>query len=148
MLYYPCFSQGVPSAAEIIDFPAETKESEITLKWKEAEHNGSPITQYSVYRRTVREDGTSLEWKKIGEIKDPLSLEVVVKVEKGKEYEFVVTATNKFGEGGKEGEKIRKIQVLGGMCIQVSLLLCAPCVLFVDLHTYSYPYIIQVVVIK
>lgn len=118
------------------------------MKWKEAEHNGAPITQYSVYRRTVREDGTSLEWKKISEIKDPLSLEAAVKVEKGKEYEFVVTATNKFGEGGKEDEKIRIIQVLGGMCIQVSLLLCAPCVFFVDLPTCSYPYIIQVVVIK
>ena len=59
-------------------------------------------------------------------MKDPSVREVGVKLEKNKEYEFVVTATNKFGQGGKDDEKIRKIKVLGGMCFQVSLLLCTP----------------------
>ena len=108
---------GVPGAAEITDLPAETKNVNIILKWKEAENNGAPITQYTVYRRTVREDGTSLNWIKIKEITDTSDRKVVVNFEKGKEYELVVTATNSFGEGGKEERKIRKIKVLGGRCI-------------------------------
>ena len=111
------FNPGVPAAAEITDLPAETKNVNITLKWKEAENNGELITQYTVYRRTVREDGTSLNWIKIKEITDTSDRKVVVNLEKGKEYELVVTATNSFGEGGKEEGKIRKIKVLGGRCI-------------------------------
>ena len=117
-MYHSSFNPGVPAAAEITDLPAETKDVEITLKWKEAENNGAPITQYTVYRRTVREDGTSLNWIKIKEITDTSDRTVVVSdFEKGKEYELVVTATNRFGEGGKEEGKIRKIKVLGGRCI-------------------------------
>ena len=117
-MYFSSFNPGVPAAAEITDLPAETKDVEITLKWKEAENNGAPITQYTVYRRTVREDGTSLNWIKVKEITDTSDRTVVVSnFEKGKEYELVVTATNSFGEGGKEERKIRKIKVSGGKCI-------------------------------
>ena len=117
-LYYSSFNPGVPAAAEITDLPPETKDVKITLKWKEAENNGAPITQYTVYRRTVREDGTSLNWIKVKEITDTSDRKVVVSnFEKGKEYELVVTATNIFGEGGKEERKIRKIKVSGGKCI-------------------------------
>ena len=113
-MYYSSLIPGVPAAAEITDLPAETKDVVITLKWKEAENNGAPIIQYTVYRRTVREDGTSLNWINITDTSDR---KVVVNLEKGKEYEFVVSATNSFGEGGKEEGKIRKIKVLGGRCI-------------------------------
>ena len=117
-MYFSSFNPGVPAAAEITDLPAETKDVKITLKWKEAENNGAPITQYTVYQRTVREDGTSLNWIKIKEITDTSDRKVVVSnFEKGKEYELVVTATNSFGEGGKEERKIRKIKVSGGKCI-------------------------------
>ena len=117
-LYFSSFNPGVPAAAEITDLPAETKDVKITLKWKEAENNGAPITQYTVYRRTVREDGTSLNWIKVKEITDTSDRTVVVSnFEKGKEYELVVTATNSFGEGGKEERKIRKMKVSGGRCI-------------------------------
>ena len=117
-MYFSSFNPGVPAAAEITDLPAETKDVKITLKWKEAENNGAPITQYTVYQRTVREDGTSLNWIKIKEITDTSDCKVVVSnFEKGKEYELVVTATNIFGEGGKEERKIRKIKVSGGRCI-------------------------------
>ena len=117
-LYFSSFNPGVPAAAEITDLPPETKNVSITLKWKEAENNGAPITQYTVYRRTVREDGTSLIWIKVKEITDISDRTVVVSnFEKGKEYELVVTATNSFGEGGKEERKIRKIKVSGGRCI-------------------------------
>ena len=112
------FNPGVPAAVEITDLPAETKHVAITLKWREPENNGAPITQYTVYRRTVHEDGTSLNWIKLKEITDTSDRKVVVNLEKGKEYEFVVSATNLFGEGGKEERKIRKIKVLGGRCIE------------------------------
>ena len=121
VLYYSSFNAGVPTAAEITDLPAETKDVEITLKWKEAEDNGAPITRYTVYRRTVREDGTSLKWIKIKEITDTSDRNAVVNLEKGKKYEFVVTATNSFGEAGKEERKISKIRVLGGRCILVQV---------------------------
>ena len=77
-----------------------------------------------MYQRTVREDGTSLNWIKIREITNTSDRKFVVNLEKGKEYEFVVSATNSFGEGGKEERKIRKIKVLGGRCFlaQVSFL--------------------------
>ena len=114
-LYFSSFNPGVPAAAEITDLPAETKDVNITLKWKEAENNGAPIIQYTVYQRTVREDGTSLNWTEITNTSDRKV--VVSNFEKGKEYELVVTATNSFGEGGKEERKIRKIKVLGGRCI-------------------------------
>ena len=120
-LYFSSFNLGVPAAAEITGLPAETKNVNITLKWKEAENNGALITRYTVYRRTVREDGTSLNWIKIKEIIDTSVRKVVVNFEKGKEYELVVTATNSFGEGGKEERQIRKIKVLGGRCILAQL---------------------------
>ena len=116
-LYFSSFNPGVPAAAEITDLPDETKDAEITLKWKEAENNGAPITQYTVYQRTVREDGKTLNWIKIKEVTDTSDRKVVVNLGKGKEYEFVVSATNNFGEGLKEDRKIRKIKVLGGRCI-------------------------------
>ena len=102
---------------EITDLPAKTKDVKIALKWKEPENNGDPITQYTVYR-AVCEDGTSLNWIKIKEITDTSDRKAVVNLEKGKEYEFLVSATNSFGEGGKEEGKIRKIKVLGGRCIE------------------------------
>ena len=116
---YFFFNPGVPAAAEITDLPKQTKDAEITVKWKEAENNGALITQYTVYRRNVREYGTALNWIKIKEITDTSDRKVVVNLEKGKEYELVVTATNRFGEGRKEEGKIRKISVLGGRCILV-----------------------------
>ncbi|CAH3193948.1 unnamed protein product, partial [Porites evermanni] len=113
--------EGIPAAAEITDLPDKTKDVETTLKWKQAENNGAPITQYTVYRRPVREDGTSLNWTKIKEITDTSDRQVAVYLEKGKAYAFVVTATNRFGEGVKEECKSREIKVLGGRCILVSV---------------------------
>ena len=112
-MYHSSFNPGVPAAAEITDLPAETKDVEITLKWKEAENNGAPITQYTVYRRPVRKDGTSLNWIKIKEITDTSDRKVVVNLEKGKEYEFVVSAANSFGEGGKEEKKNQENKGVG-----------------------------------
>lgn len=88
-------------------------------------NNGAPITHYFVYQRTVFHNGTSLDWIKEKEIKASSPREFVVKLEKGKDYQFVVTARNKFGEGKKEQGKIKKIKVLGGRCIlEVKVSLC------------------------
>lgn len=67
-----------------------------------------------MYQWTVDDDGSPRDWEEIGGRKNPLIREVSVTLEKGKVYEFVVTATNTFGESLKEEEKIKKIVVLGG----------------------------------
>ena len=83
----------------------EIKGGEITLKWEEPENNGAAITQYSVYQRILNDE----QWTKIGTITEISKPEYVVKVETGKEYEFVVTATNKHGESSKDDIKRVKI---------------------------------------
>ena len=102
--------------------PAETKDTEVTLNWNEPQNNGADITKYTVYQRTVSDDGKPRQWNKIKVIDNVSVLEVAVKLEKGKEYEFVVTANNSFGESLKEDEKIKKIMVLGGRCMSFFLL--------------------------
>ena len=79
-MYHSSFNPGVPAAAEITDLPAETKDVKITLKWKEAENNGAPIIQYTVYRRPVRKDGTSLNWSKIKKITDSKIRFIMIKI--------------------------------------------------------------------
>ena len=95
--------------------PAETKDVEVTIKWREPPNNGASISTYTVYQRTVSDDGTPREWNTINVIQEePLKRQVAVKLEKGKNYQIIVTATNRFGESLKEGEKIKTIVVLGG----------------------------------
>ena len=100
--------QGVPSA---VVFTYDIKDDEIILKWKQTDDNGAAITLYTIYQRIENDE----RWEKIGTITDISKLEYVVKVEKGKEYEFVVTATNKYGEYPKK-DNIKKVKVPGGRC--------------------------------
>ena len=97
--------------------PAETKDTEVKIKWNEPQNNGAPITQYTVYQRTVSDDGKPRQWSKIKVIDNVSVREVAVKLEKGKEYEFVVTARNRFGESLQEEWEIKTIVVLGGRCM-------------------------------
>ena len=53
------------------------------------------------------------QWTRIGTINDMSKREFVVKVAKGKEYEFVVTATNQYGESLKK-DSVKLIPVLSG----------------------------------
>ena len=94
--------------------PEETNNTQITLKWSEPADNGKPIKRFTVYQRTVKEDGTPREWNLTSVITEISNRQVNVTLEKGKVYEFVVTATNEFGESLKEEEKIKKITVGGG----------------------------------
>jgi len=80
-------------------------EAEITLKWIEPEHNGANITKYSIYQRIANDE----RWTKLAMITNTTGREYVVEVEKGEEYEFVVTATNKNGESAKDDIKTVKM---------------------------------------
>ena len=57
--------------------------------------------------------GTPRNWIRLYVITDVSDRKVTVNLDKDKIYEFVVTATNKYGESLKEEEKIKKIKVGG-----------------------------------
>ena len=99
-------AKGVPSA---LAFTYELKADEITLKWKEPNNNGAEITLYSVYYGTLN----NKRWKETEKITDVSVRKYVVKVEMGKKYKVLVTASNKYGESSKEG-KIQRVDVPEG----------------------------------
>ncbi|KAL9964203.1 hypothetical protein ACROYT_G027805 [Oculina patagonica] len=101
--------EGVPAAATIDDLPSEVTDDTITLKWSEPQNNGKVITHYTVYQRIVT-DGKPGEWTELKTITATSVRELKVELEKGKVYEFVVTATNEFGESLKEGGKIKRVK--------------------------------------
>ncbi|XP_078379477.1 uncharacterized protein LOC144662528 isoform X2 [Oculina patagonica] len=105
-------ASGVPAAVEMDDIPSEVTDSTITLKWKEPQSYGREIKEYTVYQRIVT-DGKPGEWTKIQTITDTSVRDLKVELEKGKEYEFVVTATNVHGESKKEESKIKRVKVKG-----------------------------------
>ena len=94
---------------EIDDLPGETTDNTITLKWKEPESNGKVITMYTVYQRVVT-DGKVGQWTIIKEISDVSVRELKIALERGKVYQFAVTATNELGESLKQ-EKANVQQV-------------------------------------
>ena len=51
-------------------------------------------------------------------INDISKREFVVRVEKGKQYEFVVTATNKYGESLKNKERIETVNIEAGTLLE------------------------------
>ena len=87
----------------------------MTLKWKEPENNGAVIVRYTIYKRIANDE----QWTRVVDINDISKREYVVIVEKGKEYEFVVTATNKYGESLKNKGRIKTVMVLGGTLPQM-----------------------------
>ena len=89
---------------EIDELPGETTDDTITLKWKEPESNGKVITMYTVYQRVVT-DGKVGQWTEIRRIRDVSVRELKIPLERGKVYQFAVTATNELGESLKQKEK-------------------------------------------
>ena len=73
------------------------------------------ITHYTVYQRIVT-DNKPGKWIQLKTITDVSVRELKVDLKKGKVYEFVVTATNEFGESIKESGKIARVKTSGGMC--------------------------------
>ena len=90
-------------------FTYELKADEITLKWEEPNNNGAEITMYTVYYGTQSDE----QWKETKKITDVSRRKYVVKVEMGKKYKVLVTASNKYGESSKEG-KIQRVDVPEG----------------------------------
>ncbi|KAJ7384312.1 hypothetical protein OS493_022419 [Desmophyllum pertusum] len=121
-------ASGIPAAVEMSDIPSEVTDCTITLKWSEPQNYGREITQYTVYQRIVT-DGRPGEWDKLKTITGVSVRELEVKLEKGKEYEFVVTATNIHGESSKDEGNSKRVKAIGGMfCYNVySVLLNIQC---------------------
>ena len=100
---------------EVDELPGETTDDTITLKWKEPESNGKVITMYTVYQRVVT-DGKVGQWTEIKKIRDVSVRELKITLERGKVYQFAITATNELGESLKqEDENIQQVKAEGSM---------------------------------
>ena len=100
---------------EIDELPDETTDDTITLKWKEPESNGKVITMYTVYLR-VMTDGKVGQWTEIRKIRDVSVRELKIALERGKVYQFAVTATNELGESPKQEEaNMQQVKAEGSM---------------------------------
>ena len=100
---------------EIDELLGETIDGTITLKWKEPESNGKDITMYTVYQRVVT-DGKVGQWTMISRIRDVSVRELKIALERGKVYQFAITATNELGESLKQEESnIEQVKADGGM---------------------------------
>nr|XP_058944931.1 uncharacterized protein LOC131772987 isoform X1 [Pocillopora verrucosa] len=105
--------EGAPDVVEIDELPDETTDDTITLKWKEPESNGKVITMYTVYQRVVT-DGKVEQWTIIKEISDVSVRELKIALERGKVYQFAITATNELGESLKqEKANIQQVKAEG-----------------------------------
>ena len=106
---------GVPNVVEIDELPGETTDDTITLKWKEPESNGKVIIMYTVYQRVVT-DGKVGQWTEIRRIRDVSVRELKIALERGKVYQFAITATNELGESLKQEEaNIQQVKAEGSM---------------------------------
>ena len=106
---------GAPDVIEIDELPGETTDNKITLKWKEPKSNGKVITMYTVYLR-VMTDGKVGQWTEIRKIRDVSVRELKIALERGKVYQFAVTATNELGESLKQEEaNMQQVKAEGSM---------------------------------
>ena len=100
---------------EIDQLPDETTDDTITLKWKEPESNGKVIIMYTVYQRVVT-DGKVGQWTVIRKIKNVSVRESKIALERGKVYQFAITATNELGESLKQEEaNIQQVKAEGSV---------------------------------
>ena len=100
---------------EIDQLPDETTDDTITLKWKEPESNGKVITMYTVYQRVVT-DGKVGQWTVIRKTRDVSVRELKIPLERGKVYQFAITATNELGESLKqEKANIQQVKAEGSI---------------------------------
>ena len=106
---------GAPDVVEIDELPDETTNDTITLEWKKPESNGKVIIMYTVYQRVVN-DGKVEQWTIIKEISDVSVRELKITLERGKVYQFAITATNELGESLKqEKANIQQVKTEGSM---------------------------------
>ena len=70
---------------------------------------------YTVYLR-VMTDGKVGQWTEIRKIRDVSVRELKIALERGKVYQFAVTATNELGESLKQEEaNMQQVKAEGGM---------------------------------
>ena len=103
---------GAPFQVHIVRAPREITEDRVTLKWTAPKDNGAVITEYTVYRREVNEDGSRSDWEGKRTGLDILQHEVVG-LEIGKLHEFQITAKNRCGESPRRGKATIRVKVLG-----------------------------------
>ncbi|CAH3158669.1 unnamed protein product [Pocillopora meandrina] len=107
--------EGAPDVVEMDELPRETTDDTITLKWEEPENNGKVITMYAVYQRVVT-DGKVGQWTKIKKIIDVSVRELKITLERGKVYQFAITAVNELGESLKqEKANIQQVKAEGSI---------------------------------
>ena len=100
---------------EIDDLPGETTDDTITLNWREPESNGKVIIMYSVYQRVVT-DGKVGQWREIRRIRDVSVRELKIALQRGKVYQFAITATNELGESLKQDKaNVQQVKAEGSM---------------------------------
>ena len=100
---------------EIDELPSEITDNKITLKWKEPKSNGKVITMYTVYP-IMMTDGKVGQWTEIRKIRDVSVRELKIALERGKVYQFAVTATNELGESLKQEEaNMQQVKAEGSM---------------------------------
>ena len=104
------FPAGAPSQVYIVPVPREITEDRVTLTWTAPKDNGGVITEYTVYQRKV--NGSPSDWERKPTGLHSLQHEIVG-LERGKMYEFQVTATNRYGESLKGEDATRGVRVLG-----------------------------------
>ena len=97
---------------QMLEVPGMIDRCDFVLKWRETRDNGASLTKYTVYQRTVNENGQVQPWK---DIYSSLAYEYhVLNLERGGLYEFKVTATNKIGEGMEDEQYFKKVKVEEG----------------------------------
>ena len=96
---------------------ADVEDDKVTLKWKEPENNGAVITGYTIYQRIENDQ----QWTRVAVINDISKRQYVISVNKGKKYEFVVTASNKYGQSLKNKDNIYTVDVLGGTLLKMKM---------------------------
>ena len=100
---------------QIDELLGETADDTVTLKWREPESNGKVITMYTVYQRVVT-DGKVGQWIVIRKIRDVSVRELKIALERGKVYQFAITATNELSESLKqEKAKIQQVKAQGSI---------------------------------
>ena len=100
---------------QMLEVPGMIDKCDFVLKWRETRDNGASLTKYTVYQRTVNENGQVQPWK---DIYSSLAYEYhVLNLERGGLYEFKVTATNKIGEGMEDEQYFKKVKVEEGKFI-------------------------------
>ena len=102
-----CIIQSTDVPEPVVIVKVDIEDQKVTFTWNTPDENGAAITQYTIYKRNANDQ----KWTKVAEIKDISNRVFVVQVERMKTYEFVVTATNKYGESSVTKEKIKTVKV-------------------------------------